>query len=88
MKASLFMMTAALMLAVLVAGCGEEKKPAGAAGDVPTISVEQKICPIMGLPIDKKLFVEHKGQKVYFCCQECVGKFKADPEKWAAKLGN
>jgi YHS domain-containing protein len=49
-------------------------------------AIEQKTCPVMGNPINKDLFVEYKGKKVYFCCPECIEKFKAEPEKYIAKL--
>ena len=50
-------------------------------------SAEQTTCPIMeGKPIDKAVFTEYKGKKVYFCCPGCDTKFKADPEKYVAKL--
>jgi len=29
----------------------------------------------------------HKGQEVKFCCKPCVSKFKANPDKYLAKLG-
>ncbi len=48
--------------------------------------IEQTTCPVMGAKINKNIFVEHKGQKVYFCCGGCEGKFKADPEKYISKL--
>lgn len=47
---------------------------------------EQTICPVMGNPIDKDVFVEYKGKKVYFCCPDCKAKFNADPQKYIAKL--
>ncbi len=48
---------------------------------------EQTTCPIMeGKPIDKAVFTEYKGKKVYFCCKGCDSKFNADPEKYIAKL--
>jgi YHS domain-containing protein len=50
------------------------------------VAVEQTMCPIMGMAIDKKVFVEHKGKKVYFCCPGCEDKFKANPEQYIAKL--
>lgn len=50
-------------------------------------SVEQTMCPIMdGNKIDKNVFVEYKGKKVYFCCADCKAKFEADPEKYVANL--
>ena len=58
-------------LAVLP-GCAE-KEPAPvpepnegtAAADAAAV---QTTCPIMGNPIDKAVFTEYQGQKVYFCC--------------------
>jgi len=49
--------------------------------------VEQTMCPIMdGNKIDKNIFKEYKGKKVYFCCADCKAKFEADPEKYLVKL--
>jgi YHS domain-containing protein len=50
------------------------------------VVAEQTTCPVMGGPIDKTIFTEYKGKKVYFCCKGCVETFKADPEKYIAKL--
>ena len=50
--------------------------------------VPQKTCPIMGNPIDKNIFVDYKGQRVYFCCTMCLPKFKQDPEKYLKKLND
>jgi YHS domain-containing protein len=49
-------------------------------------AIEQTTCPIMDSPINKALFTEYKGKKVYFCCPGCEEKFKAEPEKYIAKL--
>ncbi len=48
---------------------------------------EQTTCPVMeGRDIDKDIFVEFQGKKVYFCCEPCTGKFNADPAKYVALL--
>ena len=48
---------------------------------------EQTICPVMaGNPIDKNVFVEYKGKKVYFCCTQCKAQFEKNPEKYLPKL--
>ena len=36
----------------------------------------------MGDPIT----IVHEGQEVKFCCKPCVSKFKANPQKYLAKL--
>ena len=47
---------------------------------------EQKTCPVMGGAINKAIFIEYKGKKVYFCCDGCHDKFKEAPEQYVAKL--
>ena len=46
----------------------------------------QTTCPVSGEPIDKSVHVDWQGQRVYFCCNNCPAKFKADPEKYFAKF--
>ena len=61
----------------------EAKKTATATAT----SVEQTTCPVMeGNKIDKNVFVEYKGKKVYFCCAQCKAAFEKEPEKYLAKL--
>ncbi|OHB65441.1 MAG: hypothetical protein A2Y77_09730 [Planctomycetes bacterium RBG_13_62_9] len=51
------------------------------------VAVEQTTCPVMeGNPINKNIFVEYQGKKVYFCCKGCPETFNANPEKYIAKL--
>lgn len=49
-------------------------------------AVEQTRCPVMDAPINKDLFVEYKGKKVYFCCAGCEKEFEKNPEKYLSKL--
>jgi len=49
-------------------------------------TIEQTTCPVMGGAINKDLFVEYKGKKVYFCCAGCEEQFNKEPEKYIAKL--
>lgn len=41
-------------------------------------------CPMSGRDINPEAFVEKDGERVYFCCNNCAGKSKADPGKWIA----
>lgn len=86
-------------LAILV-GCEKKTEPVAVADehaghdhavtDVQTAvadATEQTTCPVMeGNPIDKNIFVEYKGKKVYFCCAACPDVFNKDPEKYIKKL--
>ena len=47
---------------------------------------EQTICPVMGNPINKDVFVEYEGKKVYFCCPGCIDTFQKDPQKYLSQL--
>jgi YHS domain-containing protein/N-acetylneuraminic acid mutarotase len=54
-------------------------KPASAAPADPKV---QKFCPVMTTDeIDLKASktVDYKGVKIYFCCDQCIGKFNRDP---------
>jgi YHS domain-containing protein len=46
----------------------------------------QSTCPVMGGAIDKSIYGDHKGKRVYFCCGGCTGTFSKDPEKYTKKL--
>ena len=62
------------------------KAPEATPGQPVAQVAEQTTCPVMGGAIDKTIFVEYKGKKVYFCCKGCVDTFQANPEKYLAKL--
>jgi YHS domain-containing protein len=47
---------------------------------------EQTICPVMGGKINKDIFVEYNGKKVYFCCPGCEPEFEKNPEKYLDQL--
>lgn len=46
----------------------------------------QATCPVMGDPIDKNLFVDYKGKRIYVCMQSCLPEVRKDPEKYIKKL--
>jgi YHS domain-containing protein len=88
-----------LLLAMVVViglgltGCKKKGQPAPSSPAKPKATasvvteVEQTTCPVLdGNKIDKNVFVEYKGKKVYFCCAACKSVFEKDPEKYIAKL--
>jgi len=90
---SLGMTTLLAALAVLAMGCGGNgghgthsddgsAAPAMAKAD----KILQKTCPVMGGKIDPKVYAEHEGRKIYFCCKGCEKKFATDPEKYIEKV--
>jgi YHS domain-containing protein len=84
---------ALVVIGLGLVGCKKKEQPASTPPAEPNKTVssemttEQTMCPIMdGNKIDKNVFVEYKGKKVYFCCAACKGEFEKDPEKYIAKL--
>ncbi len=49
-------------------------------------AIAHTTCPIMGNPVNKDIFTEYKGKKVYFCCAGCKKEFEKEPEKYIPKL--
>lgn len=46
----------------------------------------QTTCPVQGGDVDKKLFVDYKGKRIYVCCEGCIAEVKKDPETYMQKL--
>lgn len=51
-----------------------------------TLATVQTTCPVMGGKIDKSLYVDHDGKRIYVCCSGCIGAIKADPQKYIKQL--
>ena len=66
-----------VFLVVLVLAAG----PAMAAEPQP-----QTLCPVLGGNIDKKVFIDYQGKRIYFCCSGCPAEFSKDPEKYLKKI--
>ena len=43
-------------------------------------------CPVSGKPAKEGVTTKHDGKDVAFCCNNCKGKFEADPAKFASKI--
>jgi YHS domain-containing protein len=47
---------------------------------------QQTNCPVMGGKINKDVYADYEGKRVYFCCEACISTFKSDPAKYVKKL--
>jgi YHS domain-containing protein len=45
-------------------------------------SKTQTTCPVLGGAIDRKVYTDYKGYRIYFCCEGCPDEFKKNPEKY------
>ena len=84
MRAGEALAAAATVAVFALAGCSQKKQQGTEAGS--RASKAQTTCPVMGGAIDKTIYADHDGKRVYFCCAACVDTFKADPEKHIGKL--
>ena len=46
----------------------------------------QTVCPVLGGKIDKNVYTDYQGKRIYFCCSGCIDDFKKDPEKYLKKM--
>jgi YHS domain-containing protein len=46
----------------------------------------QQTCPVMSEKINKKLYVDYQGQRIYVCCGSCKAEVKKNPQKYIDKL--
>jgi YHS domain-containing protein len=86
----------ALAAAVLITACGkggqtngeppEKEKGKPAETQQTEAGKPQATCPVMGGKINKEIYADHEGKRVYFCCPACVDKFEKDPEQYIKKL--
>lgn len=50
------------------------------------ISKQQALCPVMGGEINKDIYSDHKGKRVYLCCAMCKPKFEETPAKYIKEM--
>lgn len=76
-------------LAALIAGTGMLVAADAAPAPAPAPKVELKAqtqCPMMDMKIDKALFVDQDGKRLYVCCRGCLEPVKKDFAGAVAKL--
>ncbi len=82
MRKVLLVMGMCLLLSAgfVLLGCGPGEGEAKAGS--------QTTCPVMGRKIDKSLYEDYQGKRVYLCCPGCPKMFQADPEKYMKKMAD
>lgn len=56
------------------------------AAESPGKGSPQVNCPVMGGNIDKNVYTDYQGKRIYFCCSGCVEDFKKDPNKYLKRM--
>jgi YHS domain-containing protein len=77
----------ALTLAAFAAGSLWAAAPKTAPASPPAAQGQpQTKCPVLGGKINKQIYADYQGKRIYFCCQGCDQEFKKNPEKYMKKL--
>ena len=51
-----------------------------------TAGKAQTLCPVMKEPIDKNVYVDVEGKRIYCCCPGCIAKVKKAPQKYIQQM--
>jgi len=81
-------LVAAAVVGILVAGMAMAGEGPGDGGEKkPKKKITpQTICPVMGGKINKDLYVDHEGKRIYLCCKGCIKAAKKSPQAYIKKL--
>ena len=94
-RTSLFLTVMAVLSGVLVVGCGGEggseksksRLVAGGISDEARAAVPaQTACPVCGAAITRDAYVDAEKGRVYFDSEDCVQKWRDNPDKHRANL--
>ena len=87
------LLTAVVLIAAAVASsawagsacCGAAKPMADPTASIGAEKAQTR-CPVRGEPINKDVYVDYKGVRIYFCCAACKDTFTSSPEKYMKKF--
>ena len=67
--------------------CRLVKQAFGANRQAPTLTPgPQTTCPVLGGKINRQLYVDYEGKRIYVCCAGCIAKIRRDPAQYIAQL--
>jgi len=56
------------------------------AADNPGKGNPQTLCPVEGGKINKSIYTDYQGKRIYFCCSGCIDEFKKNPDKYLKQM--
>ncbi len=75
-----------MMIMVIVLGVVLLLGGYGSAADSPGKGNPQTLCPVMAGKIDKNVYTDYQGKRIYFCCSGCIDDFKKNPDKYLKQM--
>ncbi len=83
---ALMPISAVVMTGSARAGCCVARKTGCAFTTENTAAANQAICPVMGRTINRNIYLDCEGKRIYFCCKSCKGRFLNDPARYLEKM--
>jgi YHS domain-containing protein len=77
--ARLLTIIVALVVVGMMAGSGFAVEKAASGNP-------QTLCPVLQGPVNKNVYTDYEGQRIYFCCSPCIEQFKKEPGKYLKKM--
>ena len=87
-----------LVTGLLIVGCEKEESQTAEPVAVETIQAAkeqpatasagqaQTVCPLMGGKINKAIYADYDGNRIYFCCAGCIDSFNKEPAKYVKQM--
>ena len=74
-------------LLVTSPGCKKGKEgQKSPATKTATVTKAQTTCPVDDEQIDKDIYGDYEGKRVYFCCSDCRDVFNDDPNSYMQEM--
>lgn len=81
--AVMVMMSAVCLTAQEVKKTAPAEKPAAVVAPA-----RQTVCPVMGGKVNREIFVDVAGKRIYLCCAGCADPIRKDPQKYLQKMAD
>ena len=81
-----------MVMGVMIISCAKEEKSPKKVEEVATEDVgsqaptAQTTDAFSGKPVNKSIYADYEGKRIYFCCDGSRKSFDTDPEKYIAKF--
>ena len=82
MKRIISLITVLVMMSAIIVFAQDQ----GGQQSTKQSQMTQTLCPVMGYEIDRDLYVDYHGKRIYVCCYGCLDIVKADPDKYIKQL--
>jgi YHS domain-containing protein len=87
-----FLVLGFVVMGLMIISCAEEEKSPKKVEEVATQDVTSKAPKTQttdafsGNPINRNIYADYQGKRIYFCCANSKKQFENDPERYIAKF--